>query len=138
VAHTAFNFGFSDAKGEAADLIAVTFAAEALTTTASDFAGFFMDADATSNVVRAVTCKADTDGTVLATSVTPANAEYHTYRVELDADGNAEFWLDGAHVGRQATGITAATALCIYVGFINREASANTLDIDYIKAWQKR
>lgn len=138
VAHTAFNFGFSDATGEAADKIAVTFAAAAATTTATDFAGFFLDADATSNVIRAMAVKNNTDSAIVATSTTPADNEYHVYRVEIDADGNVSFFVDGARVGGVSAAITTTVALCVYVGFINREAAANTLDVDYIKAWQKR
>jgi hypothetical protein len=138
IAATAFNVGFSDATGEAADLIAVTYATASLTTTASDCALFFADSDATSNVIRAVTCKNNTDGTVLSTGIAPVNGTFHIYRVELDADGNAAFYMDGALVGTQASGVTASTALCAYVGCINREGSANTFDLDYLKIWMGR
>lgn len=138
IAATAFALGFSDAQGEAADTIAVTFATTSVTTTASDCAVFFADSDATSNVIRAVTCKADTDGTVLSSGIAPVNGTFHIYRIELDADGNAAFYLDGALVGTQTAGITASTALCGYVGVINREGAANTFDLDYLRIWSGR
>lgn len=132
-----WNVGFSDATGEAADLIAVTYTTSVLTTTASDFAGFFQDPDNGANVYG-LSVAANTDGTVIDTGTDQADGVYHIYRVEIDASGNVDYWVDGAHVGSQTTGITTTTDLCVYVAAINREAAANTVDIDYVRAWQTR
>lgn len=135
VAGTAFNVGFSDATGEAADLIAVTFSGTTLTTTATDCAVFFHDADATTDLIRAVAVKNDVDGTVFAHSAAPVNGEYNVYRVDIDQSGNVTFTLNGVVLGTQAAGITTSAALCGYIAVINREGSANTLDVDYVRAW---
>jgi hypothetical protein len=138
VAHTAMYIGFSDAITTAGNLIPMTYATTTLTTTAANGAGFFTDSDATTNRLMACTVKANVDGTLIEAGVIPVDTVYHIYRVEIDADGNVYFYYDGALVGTQLLGITTSTALCAIVSLINREGSANTLDIDYIRVWQKR
>jgi len=138
IANTAMFIGFSDAITTAVDLIPITYATTTLTTTAANAAGFFTDKDATTNRLMACTVKANTDGTLIEAGDLPVDAAYHIYRVEIDALGNVYFYYDGALVGTQLLGITTSTALCAIVSLINREGSANTLDIDYIRVWQKR
>ena len=138
IANTAMFIGFSDAITTAVDLIPMTYATTTLTTTAANAAGFFTDKDATTNRLMACTVKANVDGTLVEAGTLPVDAAYHIYRVECDSDGNVYFYYDGALVGTQLLGITTSTALCAIVSLINREGSANTLDIDYIRVWQKR
>jgi hypothetical protein len=147
-AHTAWAFGLSDAvseaagegegegEGESGRRLAITYSTTVLTSTASDFAGFFWDPDGTTDVLRAVCVKANVDGTVVSTSTVLGNGVYHIYRVDLSAAGAVTYWLDGICIGGQEAGITTTAPLCGYVGFMNREAAANTLDIDYIRVWQ--
>jgi len=138
VATTGMNIGFSDAVTEAADLLACTFATTTLTSTATDCAVFFTDADATSNVLRSVAVNADTDGTVISAAAIPVDAAFHIYRVEIDTAGNVYFYYDGALVGTQLLGVATTSVLCAYIGLINRTAGAKTLDIDYIRVWAPR
>ena len=132
---TGLNVGFSDATGEAADKIAITYATATATTNASNAALFFQDPDATTDLFRCMSVNADTDSTIYSASGTPADAAMHTYRVEILTDQTCKFWFDGAHVATIASGIAAATSVCPYVAVINRESAANTLDIDYIRVW---
>lgn len=133
----AFNIGFSDATGEAADLIAVMYATATYTTTATDAAVFVWDPDATTDYLHAICVKANTDQTAIDTTTAIVDAAFHTYRLEINPDGDCSFFYDGAHIGTTATGITTTTALCAYIGVINHgEAAANTVDIDYIRVWQ--
>jgi hypothetical protein len=135
---TAFNVGFTDAKGEAADTLPLMFATATLTSTASNCAMFFHDPDATTDVIRCVAVKADVDGTATSTGTAAADGTYNTYGIYINSSGDCQFWLDGEYIYTEATGITTTTLLCAYVGLINREGSANTADIDYIKVWQDR
>ncbi len=134
------NVGFNDSQNEAADTLALTYSGTTLTSTASDCALFFYDSDATTDVIRAVAVKADTDGTPTATSTAIAANTYHIYRIEINADGDVSFWLDGEHVATDAAAITVATPLCTYIGAIRRDGAAGSVlvYVDYIRAWQKR
>lgn len=141
VTAAAFCIGFSDAVSEAADKVALDFSnSGAYLSTATDAVCFVLDPDKTASATHAYMCsvKADTDGTPVDTGVVPVAATYNTYRLELDADGTAYGYIDGTLVGTIASAITTSTALCVYIGCINREAAANTWDVDYIRAWQKR
>mgnify|MGYP001087295438 CR=1 FL=1 len=135
---TAMCVGFSDATGEAADKLAITFATATATTNASNAALFFQDPDATTDAFRCMSVNANTDSTVYTASATAAaltDATMHRYRVEILTDQTVKFWFDDDHVATIGSGIAANTAVTTYVGLINREAEANTLDIDYIRAW---
>ncbi len=139
VSGTAFNFGFSDAKGEAADAIAATYSGTTLTSNATDCALFFHDPDATTDAFRTVAVSNDTDGTVdTITSTSPGDADWHIYRVQSDTSGNVDFYFDGVSQGTANSGLRSAVNLCVYLGAINREATGNTVDVDYIRAWQER
>lgn len=134
----AFNVGFSDATGEAADTLAVTFATATLTSNASDCALFFADYDATSNLIRCVAVDSDSDGTVTSTGTTFAEDTWYVFKVEIDADGDCGFWFNGDLVYTETTGISTDVDLTAYLGLIAREGSAQSMDIDYIRVWQKR
>lgn len=135
---TAFCFGFSDAIAEGADTLAFSYSTASLTTTASDAALFFWDPDGTTDYIRASAVKANTDGDLVASTTVQADSVFHVYRVEIDASGNVDYWLDGVHLAQDAAAVTTTTPLCVYFGFINREGAANTFDIDYVRAWQGR
>lgn len=135
----AFNVGFSDATGEAADTIAMMLSGTTLASEASDFVGFLWDPDATTDTIRCVAVKNDVDQTVIDTSKVLTDGLFTVLRVDVDALGNADFYVDGIHKGTLLRCITVTDDLCIYIGVINHgEAAANTVDVDYIKAWQNR
>jgi len=136
----AFCVGFSDSQNEPADTLAVTYSGTTLTSTASDCAVFFFDSDATTDNIYAVAVKGDTDGTVVNSGVSLQASTWHVYRVEINENGDVDFWLDGVHVGSESTGITTNVPLCVYLGVIKRDSAAGsvTLDVDYIRAWQRR
>jgi len=137
---TAFNFGFSDAITEAADLIACTYATTVLTSNATDCALFFHDADATTNRARAVAVNGDTDGTVITASTAAlVDAAYHRYKVEIDPAGNCRFYYDNALAGTQALGVDTTATLCAYFALISHPsaaAGADTAALSYMHAWQ--
>jgi hypothetical protein len=46
--------------------------------------------------------------------------------------------MDGVLYGSAAAAVTPSTALCAFIAVINREAAANTFDLDYLKIWSGR
>ena len=142
-------FGFSDAQSES-NSMPFTLATTTLTSTATDAAGFLLDADATTKTIRGVSVKGDSDGTVINSGHTEADASWATYRLELRDNGSttdALFYLNTSGeeidpvndlIGLEADAVTRTTALCPIVACMNREAAANTLDVDYIKIWSDR
>lgn len=133
-----FNVGFNDTQTEDADKLAVTFSGTTITTNTTDGALFFKDSDSTSDLIRSIAVKNDSDGTTTSTGTTFAADTWYTFRVDINGDGDVSFWFNGDHIYTEEEGITTTTALCTYVGVINRQASAATLDVDYVRVWQKR
>jgi hypothetical protein len=139
---TALFFGFTDAQSEANNSIAIHYASDSLTTVASNAAGFVFDPESTTLGGASIVCcgvKADTDASTADSGIDwDADAEIHVLRVELDVDGYANFLIDGTSVARVASAVTDSTNLCVSVQAMTREAAANTVDVDYIYAWQER
>jgi len=133
-----FCIGFSDAQGEDADKLAITFDTATATTNASDAALFYHDYDATSKVIRAMTVNDDTDSTILASTTAATAATYNKYRIDVDLDGNADFWLDDVKIGTADTAVRSAVNLCAYVGLINRDGNSRSLAIKDLAVWQWR
>jgi hypothetical protein len=135
-----FFFGFTDAITEGADLIPLDFSnAGAYLSTASNAAGFVLDTDKTANGDTLFCCSvmANTDTTPVTTGYVPLISTLMRLRVEV-IDTTAYYWVNNVFITSIASSVTAATPLCVYLGTINREGAANTLDVDYIRAWCNR
>jgi len=103
-----------------------------LTSTATDAVGFVYDTDATNDYWHLVGVKADVDGTMVNTEIAPAAAgTFQTLRIVVDADGNAEGFINGKYVGSVKNAVTTSTALCPAFVVEAREAGAKAADIDY-------
>ena len=126
-------FGLADAVGE----MSFDYKDGTLTSTATDGVGFLVDADKAASSIYCVGCKADTDETAVDSGTDWGDTEWKVLRVECATDG-ATFWLDGAQVGYMDASQEGGNGLVITFSVENRDAAADTVDIDYIKAWQDR
>jgi len=124
--------GFIDVIASTVEM-PIEMAAEVLTSTASDACGFMYDTDSTNDTWYCVGVKADADATPVDSGIAPAAAgTSQTLRVVVNADGKAEYFIDGKYVGSVTNAITASTAVCFGVCLEARESAAKTLDSDYI------
>ena len=142
-----FYVGFSDAVSESGT-IAFTYSGTTLTSNASDGAGFVWDTNADTDYVYAVSSKNNADGTVISTGLAITKSTWATFRVELRDNGSrtdAIFYFNKTgnainpvqdYVGTEIDALTRTDPLCVTIACMNEEAAANTLDIDYVKAWQ--
>ncbi len=159
---TAVCVAFTDVQAETTTLALTLSATGGILTKATDCAGFVMDADGTGTAVRdivqfyhatSVMGNADGDNLFLCGTGSVGDASFRTLRVELrDQPGatgcDALFYynakgkeIDPAYdlVGIEKDAVLRTTALCAYIGHANHgEATANTLDVDYIKVWSDR
>jgi hypothetical protein len=122
--------GFSDQVAnleEAASLSVVTF-----TTNASDAAGFLFDTSATTDTIRAVGVKADSDGTHVDTSLAFVADTYRTLGIRINSSGHATYLIDDAPVAYVADAVTATVALAPYIGVCSRGAASRTCTVDYV------
>jgi hypothetical protein len=136
VSGTAIFFGFSDAKAESASLIAIGYPGNTLTTTATNAAGFVVDADHATSSIMCEGVKADADATSVDSGTDWADGETKNLRVELDTAGAAAFFLDGTGVGFVASAVTTATLLCVTLQVQTRaNDGANTVRLHRIDVW---
>lgn len=147
-----FYFGLADAVTYTNSLPYVISAASALTTTVpSNFAGFAYTSiassgalynsaasGATGNFIGILTTKADVD--VIAATASAAtgaavakDSSFHIYRIEMDASGNAWFYIDDIFVGYVAVAFTANTEMTPYFNVVAKNSHAQTMSIDYIR-----
>ena len=140
VSGVALFVGFSDAKSESNNSIAIHYASDTLTTVASNGAGFVIDPDSTTKGASQIQCegvKANSDATGVDTGIAWADGEIKTLRVELDGDDNAIFYVDGVLVGRVADAVTSTTLLCATVQAMTRaNEGAAVPQVRSYDAWQ--
>lgn len=139
----AYNVGFTNLLDDTTPVMPFEFDTVTLTTTAVDGAAFLYDIDATTDVwrVAAVDTNVDTlDSAITAfgtiangSGVAPVNDTYEVFRVEIQANGTAEFWRNGTRVARQRSAVTPSAVLFPYVGVEARTAAATTLEVQYIE-----
>jgi len=136
VSGTALFVGFSDAKSEANNSIAIHYHADALTTVATDGVGFVIDADHATSSIMCEGVKNGTDATSADSGIDWADGETKNLRVELDGDDNAIFLIDGTIVGRVADAVTSTTLLCFTVQAMTRaNDGANLVRVRRVDAW---
>lgn len=151
VTNGSFFIGFTDIQTEGADAIPIEFVAGDIATTAADVAGILFDVDCTTPNLYFGSAKSNADGATINTNVAITASQLYTARIELK-DGatgggcDAYFYLNSTgnkidpvadFVAVEHDAVTNTTALCPYIGLINRvDAVAVTLDVDYLKVWQ--
>jgi hypothetical protein len=133
--------GFNDAVTEASGLAYVVSAASALTTHApTDHASFYYSSIPTSgalysasgNVWGAVTSIADVDTVTAPTVANVKDSNYHTFRLDIDASGNASYEYDGVPMLYVASAVTANVAYTPYVAIVAKDSHALTGTIDFL------
>jgi hypothetical protein len=107
-------------------------AANTITTNATDAVGFFFDTAMTDDNWWIAGVANGTDATHVDTDVPPVADTFQTFRIEVDAAGNADFFLDGALVGTVEDAVTADVALTPVVTVMARTTTSHTVDVDYV------
>lgn len=112
--------------------------ANGITYNAADCVGFLFDTSMTNANWWAAGQKASTPATAINSQTPPVAATYNRLRIEVDASGNASFYLDNTLVGTVSNAVTATTAMTPVVAVFTRTAASATVDVDYILCQQTR
>ena len=131
-------FGFSDAKSESNNSLALHYPADSFTSDATDAAGFVVDADHESSLIMcASTQTAGGDTTPVSSGVTWTDGQTKTLRVRMLPDDNVQFLLDGATVAQIPSSITSATLMCVTFQAITRNnEGSETIRVHSVDTWQ--
>lgn len=136
VSGTGLFVGFSDAKSEANNSIAIHYPADSVTYVADNAVGFVIDADHSTSSIMCASVIATVGTTPVDTTIDWADGDEHNLRVELDTDGNASFYVDGILRGGIGSAVTAATLLCFTVQAITRaNDGSNTVQVRRVDVW---
>ena len=130
--------GFTDTVAAALEA-PFTISTVTYTSNATDAVGFLFDTGATAATIRCVGVKNDVDGTHVNTGLAPVADKYATYRIEIDASGNANFFRNGIVVGYVANAVTAGADLTPTISVSKLSVAASMdLDLDYIHVSMNR
>ena len=138
VSGTVMYFGFSDANTEATPDATIDYADATLAAIATDAVGFVCDADKVSSLLYMGSIA--TGGSVAATTtgITWTDGQTKVLRVELNTSGDAKFYVDGVLKGIKKAAVTDVPLCFILNGGTRANDGANSIYVDYIKAWQDR
>ena len=135
------NFGFTDIATEGTGAISWvddSLATGTVDSVAQDAVMFGVRAE-TSDNIYALSVKANATPQSTDTGIDLVLATPHIYRIQLDALGNARYFIDGNLVAEHLLAVTTTDDLCFTVaGLITAGATAALIDIDYVKIWQNR
>jgi hypothetical protein len=129
--------GFSDAVTEANDTVPFNINGTTVEDTATNGVGFCYSTDATTDKWYIVNTNAGTQGgTIMANA--PVAATYETFRVAVDAAGNATYYRNDALVGYKALAVATTSTFSPVLSCITHTTAAKVLSVDYVKCWQDR
>ena len=132
--------GFTDENDDDVSIEDAIFDITAVTTvenTASDFVGFFLDAELTEDEMwhygyNGGATSAETDTTELESDVDAVADEWQILRVEVDNNGTARWFIDGVLKKTLAGAASTTTDLAAFCGVGSKSASGEQMDIDYL------
>lgn len=123
-------FGLTDADTLTAPF---TIATGTTTANATNGVGFCQDAAGTNTHLNCVAVNAGGSPQTVALAVDVSTSAYHIYRVEVDAAGNANFFIDGLQVATIALAVATTSLLAPIMNMFSEATSASTtLDADFI------
>lgn len=129
-------FGLCDSTALSAPFTLTT---ATVTANATNGACFLQDAAGTNTNLNCVSVNAGGSPQVvaLATKVGLATV-YNTFRIEIDALGNAMYFIDGVLVATIALAVATTSLLAPTIGMFAEAASSQTLDVDYVMTQELR
>lgn len=134
-------FGFSDVGGEGTGKVAfkdASLAAATVDAWADDAVMFGVRVE-TSIDIYALSVKAAGTPQSTDTGTNLVLDAYHIYRIDLDVDGNARFYIDGVLVATHALAVTDSDPLTPTIQtLLTTGSTAALVNVDYIKVWQHR
>lgn len=128
--------GFTDTLALEAPM---TLSVVTFTANADDAVGFIFDTDATTDTIRCHGVAATVKNTApINTAVVPVLAVYNKFRIQIDAAGTAEFFIDDISYGSLAVASTITVAMTPVIFAQSHTGAAINVDVDYIYVSQDR
>lgn len=130
--------GLSDATTDENPITLST--ADAVTTNASNAVGFAFTGAGTADW-KMVSVNGDADGSVARANTggatTPVLLTWQTFKLVINQDGDADYYIDGIFQGREDAAVSASTLLNYQVT-MQDGGTTKSMDLDYIEVWSGR
>lgn len=108
---------------------------DTFTNNAADAVGFLFDTTMTTQKWWGVGSKASVSAAGQNSGFAPVAGTYDDMYIQVDANGNASFFLNGSPVGTiQNNSLTKSVPLSPVIAAFRRSAASTTIDVDYIYA----
>ncbi|HEX5461897.1 MAG TPA: hypothetical protein VFX20_18175 [Steroidobacteraceae bacterium] len=108
---------------------------DGFTSTATDAVGFLFDTTMTNAHWWGVGVANDVDAVGQDSGIAPVAAAYDDLFIQVDANGNAGFFLNGKPVGTlMQSAVTKSVPLAPVIAAFRRSAASTTIDADYLGA----
>lgn len=126
-------FGLTDQKTALEVPIESAASADTITTNATDAIGFMFDTSMATDNIWLVGVNNNVDETAQNSAIAPVADTYITLRLEVNASGDASFYINGAAVGSTMT-TAAAVGVTLYptLAVSARTTSSRTMTVDYL------
>ena len=132
-------FGFTDIDPDTLSIETdvMTGATATLTLTASDICGFFLSAELTDDedwhgVYNGGTTTGETTSTRVDLDDDAVAGEWQVLRLEIDNNGTARWYIDGALKQTVKGAVSTSTDLALILGVEAKGAAIENLDVDYL------
>ena len=132
-------FGFTDIDPDTLSIETdvMTGATATLTLTASDICGFFLSAELTDDedwhgVYNGGTTTGETTSTSVDLDDDAVAGEWQVLRLEIDNNGTARWYIDGALKQTVKGAVSTSTDLALILGVEAKGAAIENLDVDYL------
>lgn len=131
--------GFTDLVTLEGPIISAA-SADTIATNATDAVGFMFDTRMSTDNWWLVGVAADVDATAQNSGYAPVADTYATFRIEVTAEGAADFFYNGLHIGSTMAGaLTPATDLTPTIAVSKTSVAASmTMDVDYVHVGMNR
>jgi hypothetical protein len=134
ITNVALFVGFTDQVAALEIPIESAASADTLTSNATNAVGVMFDTAMSTDNWWLVGVAADVDATAQNAATAPTALTFETWRIEVGADGTAEFFRNGVQVGTtMSAAVTATTLLTPVVAAFSRGAASRNIDVDFIK-----
>lgn len=116
-----------------------TLSGTTLTSNATDAVGVLFDTDATNDNWHLVGVAAGVDATMQNSAVPPSAGTFETWRIEVDATGNALFYRNGSLIGSaMSSAVTGSVALTPVIAALSRTSASRNIDVDSLLVQAQR
>jgi hypothetical protein len=132
------NIGFTDVAPSTTEELPLEYNTTTITSTASNAVAAVFDTGATTDNWHLIGVKANTDTAAVNTGLAPVADTYQTFKLVVNASGNAGLYINGALVASVDNAVTVTTDLTPILIIVPDTTTSVTMTCDYVMVGMNR